>query len=69
MTRRDRTIGLEPLPDDLEAERFQTAERGQVRASEGSVTHVEVFRMGGVTTCDLTVRTGGGDAGPMRSQP
>ena len=43
-------MGPEPLPGDLEPELVQTAEGGQVRASEGSVRHVEVFQMGGVRT-------------------
>ena len=38
------------LADDLEAELIEAGERGQVRASEGSVGHVEVFRMGSVRT-------------------
>jgi len=38
------------LPHDFQTELVQTAERGQVRASEGSVTHVEVFQMSGVGT-------------------
>jgi hypothetical protein len=38
------------LADDFEAELVKAAERGQVRAGEGSVKHVEVFRMGGVGT-------------------
>jgi hypothetical protein len=41
---------LEALTDDLQAEVVNPAERGQVRASEGSVRHVEVFRMGSVRT-------------------
>src|SRR4051812_38737395 len=41
---------LEALTDDLQAEVVKPAERGQVRASEGSVRHVEVFRMGSVRT-------------------
>jgi hypothetical protein len=41
---------FEPLPDDLEAEIIEAAERGQVGGSEGSVRHVEVFRMGCVGT-------------------
>ena len=49
-TRQHRTIGLKALPDDLESELFKAAERGQVRASEGSVRHVEVFQMGSVRT-------------------
>ena len=48
--RQHRPVGLKPLPDDLEAELVEAAERGQVRAGEGSVRHVEVFRMGGVGT-------------------
>jgi hypothetical protein len=48
-----RTIRLEPLPGDLQAELVETGERGQVRASEGSVRHVEVFRMGSVRTSIL----------------
>ncbi len=46
----DRSLWLEALPDDFEAEVVQAAERGQVRAGEGSVKHVEVFRMGSVRT-------------------
>ena len=38
------------MPDDLETEVVQPAEGSQVRANEGSVRHVEVFRMGGVGT-------------------
>jgi hypothetical protein len=48
--RQNRTTKLQPLPDDLQAELAETAERGQVRANEGSVRHVEVFLMGGVRT-------------------
>jgi len=43
-------IGLKTLPNGFKAELVQAAERGQVRASKGSVGHVEVFRMGGVRT-------------------
>jgi hypothetical protein len=43
-----RRVRFQALPDHLQAERVELAERGQVRASEGSVRHVEVFRMGGV---------------------
>jgi len=39
----DRAVRLEPLPDDVQAELVEAAERGQVRGSEGSVRHVEVF--------------------------
>ena len=45
-----RPTGLEVLADDLQAKPVQTSERSQVRTSEGSVRHVEVFRMGGVGT-------------------
>ena len=48
-----RAVGLEPLPNGFETELIQSAERGQVRASEGSVVHVEVFRMGSVRTSIL----------------
>jgi hypothetical protein len=41
---------LDPLTDDLQAERVEPTERGQVRTIEGSVRHVEVFRMSGVGT-------------------
>ena len=46
----DRTIGLEPLPHDHQAELVQPGERSQVRTGEGSVRHVEVFPMGSVRT-------------------
>ena len=47
-------IRLEQLPDHFEAELVETAERGQVRRSEGSVVHVEVFRrMGSIETSIL----------------
>jgi hypothetical protein len=44
------TVGLEPLAGDLEAELVEAAERGQVRAGEGSVRQVEVFQMASVRT-------------------
>lgn len=44
------TIRLEPLADDLQTEFVEAAEHGQVRAGEGSVRHVEVFRLGSVRT-------------------
>jgi len=46
----DRTIGLQMLPEDDKPEAVQAAERGQVRANEGNVGHVEVVRMGSVRT-------------------
>jgi len=48
--RQHRPRGFDSLPDDLESEVVQPAEGGQVGANEGSVGHVEVFRMGGVGT-------------------
>ena len=45
-----RPIRLQSLAHGLQTEVIQPSERGQVRASEGSVRHVEVFRMGGVRT-------------------
>jgi hypothetical protein len=48
-----RSIGFDALPDGVQAELVESAERGQVRASEGSVVHVEVFRMDGVRTSIL----------------
>ena len=48
--RQDGPDRLEPLAGDLQAELVQTGEGGQVRAREGSVGHVEVFRMGSVRT-------------------
>jgi hypothetical protein len=45
-----RPIRLEPLTHDLQAEFVEAAEHAQVRAREGSVRHVEVFRLGGVRT-------------------
>ena len=41
--RQRRTIRLQVLPDDLQTEVVKAAERGQVRAREGSVRHVEVL--------------------------
>jgi hypothetical protein len=38
------------LPDHDKPELGQAAERRQVRADEGSVGHVEVFRLGSVRT-------------------
>ena len=48
-----RPISLEQLPDGLKAELVETAERGEAGRSEGSVKHVEVFRMGSVGTSIL----------------
>jgi len=47
-TRQHRTVGLDPLSRHLQAERVKARKRRQVRASEGAVGHVEVFRMGSV---------------------
>jgi hypothetical protein len=49
----NRAIGFKTLPNGLEADLIEPAERAQVRASEGSVIHVEVFRMGSVRTSIL----------------
>src|SRR5437870_13889738 len=49
-TGQHRTIGLEPLTKHLQAELVEAAERAEIRAHEGSVKHVEVFRMDGVRT-------------------
>ncbi len=51
------------LPDHDETELVQAAERRQVRCAEGSVVHVEVFRMGRVRTPIL----GDLDPSPARS--
>jgi len=48
--RQDRTVRFEPLPHDFKSKLVEASERGQVRASEGSVRHVEVVQMGGVRT-------------------
>jgi len=48
--RQHRTAGLEPLAGHLQPELVEAGERGQVRAGEGSVRHVEVFQMSGVRT-------------------
>ena len=45
-----RPIRPEALPDGFEAEPVEPAERGKVGSQEGTVGHVEVFRMGGVGT-------------------
>ena len=44
--REHRPVGLEALPGHLKTERVEPAERGQVRAGECSVAHVEVFLAG-----------------------
>lgn len=45
-----RPIRFQFLPNCFQAELIEAAERGQVRGGEGSVVHVEVFRMGCVRT-------------------
>ena len=40
--------GSRTVPDGLQAELLEPTERGQIRVGEGSVSHVEVLRMGGV---------------------
>ena len=46
----DRPPWLEALTDRDQPKLIKAAESGQVRGSEGSVKHVEVFLMGGVRT-------------------
>jgi len=48
--RQHRTTRFEALSGDLQTETLKTAERRQIRRSEGSVMHVEVFPMGSVRT-------------------
>jgi len=45
-----RPIGLQTLAHDTQPQLVKAAELGQVRAREGTVVHVEVFRMGSVRT-------------------
>ena len=52
-TRDHGAIGLETLPDRAQSEPVEAGESRQVRGSEGSVGHVEVFRMGSVRTSIL----------------
>jgi len=46
-------IRFESLAGDFKAELIEAGERVQVRAGEGNVVHVEVFRMGSVRTSIL----------------
>lgn len=48
--RQHRTIRLNTLPDDFKTKLIEAAERRQIRAGEGSVTHVGVFQESGVGT-------------------
>jgi hypothetical protein len=48
-----RPIRLDVLPRRDKSKLVESAERGQVRGREGSVGHVEVFRLGGVGTSIL----------------
>jgi len=48
--RQHRTIWVEPLTGDFQAELIEASERGQVRASESDVVHVEVLQMRRVGT-------------------
>ena len=45
-----RAVGINDLASDLEPEAVEAGERGEVRVREGSVRHVEVFRMASVGT-------------------
>jgi hypothetical protein len=51
--REHRAVRFEALPDGFETEVVEPGERGQVRAGEGSLKHVEVFQMAGVRTSIL----------------
>lgn len=57
-----RPIHVEVLADGLEAELIEAAERGEAGRGEGSVEHVEVFRMVSVGTSIL------GGPRPLSSQ-
>jgi hypothetical protein len=46
----DRPVWFEALSGDFEAKLIKPGKRGQIRAGEGSVRHVEVFQMSGVGT-------------------
>ena len=48
--RQHRPIRLETLPEHDQTDLVEAAERCQIRTGEGSVRHVEVFRLGGVGT-------------------
>jgi hypothetical protein len=48
--RQHRTLRLQSLPEHHQTELIDTAERRQIRAHKGNVTHVEVFQMGSVRT-------------------
>ena len=45
-----RVVGIQLLTAGPQTQVIQSAERGQVSRAEGSVTHVEVFQVGGVGT-------------------
>jgi len=45
-----RPVGSQALSGHLQPELIEAAERGRIRAPEGSVGHVEVFQLGGVRT-------------------
>jgi len=62
----DRTIRLHDLPDGLKTELIESAERGQGGRGEGSVEHVEVFRMGSAGT-SILVETSTPTRPPTRS--
>jgi hypothetical protein len=49
-TRQQCPVRLNALPGHLQSELIEAAERGQIRASEGSVRHVEVFQLGSMRT-------------------
>jgi len=49
-TRQHRTIRLQSLANNLQTQLVETSERSQIRASEGSVRHVEVSPVDSVRT-------------------
>jgi hypothetical protein len=65
-----RTVRLQTLPRGLQTELVEAAERGQVGAGEGSVTHVEVSWMAGVGTAIVgRPRPPPGDDSPEITSP
>ncbi|WP_186246080.1 hypothetical protein [Mycobacterium simulans] len=50
LLRQQGPVSLNALPTHLQPELIEAAERGQIRAREGSIRHVEVFQLGVVRT-------------------
>jgi len=63
-----RPVWLQGLSDRFEPELVETAKRGQIRGMEGSVGHIEVFRMGGVGT-PIIERPRSISSSPLRAPP